>query len=95
MKKIGLIILFLFWGNFVYAQEKEPIIPQKSSLESIEEHNNKIFREFEAINSETPCGVACPECGAELLADRSILLLSNPPQTPVRCPECGWRGNIL
>lgn len=93
MKRFSLVIAFLLLGSFVYALDTQIEEPRK--LKSIEEHNSEKFRAFEILNSGTPCGVACPECGAELLADYTISLTSNPPQTPVRCPKCGWNGSIF
>lgn len=64
-------------------------------METITEHEDNFWKTFKPIdNTAQPCGIACDECGTELLADYSICLTSNPPQTPVYCPKCGWRGSI-
>ena len=65
-------------------------------LESLKEHNEGA-REFHDMfnNKSTPCGVACPKCGAELHADYTISLTSNPPQTPIHCIECDYRGSMF
>lgn len=65
-------------------------------LKSLEEHEKKFWEKykFAADNAMKPCGIACPKCNTELLADYTIQFTSNPPQTPVRCPKCGYRGSI-
>lgn len=39
-----------------------------------------------------PCGVECPECGAELQIDTMIVLTSYPEQHSYHCPVCKWHG---
>lgn len=36
-------------------------------------------------------GLACDECGHELVGEKS-LLMSSPPQQNIRCPHCNWTG---
>ena len=69
-------------------------MPKK--LKSLKSHE-KEFQErhkFIAYGIATPCGIACPKCKTELMADYTISLTSNPPQTPVHCPKCDYRGSI-
>lgn len=38
-------------------------------------------------------GIACPECGKELVDSQpNAELTSYPPQKNVKCPSCGWKG---
>ena len=66
------------------------------SLKSLKDHEKDFWERFNFIadSKETPCGIACPKCNAELMANYTIMLTSNPPQTPVYCPKCGYRGSI-
>jgi ribosomal protein S27E len=41
----------------------------------------------------TPNGVACPECGAELMDTHpNNVLMSYPPKLRVKCSECAFEG---
>lgn len=40
---------------------------------------------------ETRIGIACDNCGTELIGEKS-LLMSSPPQQNIRCPKCEWTG---
>ena len=67
------------------------------NLISMDEWNDKKSQDmwrFQERMKADPTGIACPKCGAELFADRTITLTSNPPQTPVSCPKCGYNGSI-
>ena len=60
------------------------------ALRSWEEHK-KAEREF--YNKRfVESGIACPECGEELLVDRWVVLTSYPPQKAYHCEKCGWHG---
>ena len=66
-------------------------------LESLEEHDKRWLDKYFSFTQKRrnmPCGVACPKCGTELLADRTRLLLSFPPQTPIHCPKCNYSGSM-
>jgi predicted RNA-binding Zn-ribbon protein involved in translation (DUF1610 family) len=40
-----------------------------------------------------PNGIACPECGTELVdTDRSFRTASCPPKYTVACQKCGYHG---
>lgn len=67
-----------------------------AKLKTLEEHEKEFQENYISPDElrRKPCGIACPECGAELLADYTTVLTSNPPQTPVYCPKCGWKGSI-
>ena len=62
-------------------------------MQALSEHN-KAAREAISAAKDSPhwAGVACDECGAEMLKDGLAINLSNPPTQWVRCPDCGFRG---
>jgi len=64
-------------------------------LKSIEEHNQEIFKFYEGIANPLLSGIACPNCGEELLINKTITLTSYPPQQYVDCPKCGYRGTVF
>lgn len=37
-------------------------------------------------------GIACPQCGVELLVDKWVILTSCPPQQSYHCEMCKWHG---
>lgn len=52
----------------------------------------KLAREVGALDP-VPNGVSCPACGEELYDDAKLLVLqTTPPQKPVHCPKCNWKG---
>jgi hypothetical protein len=60
---------------------------------SIEEHNRERRK---AYSDEPPkTGVACPECGTELVDAGGGQLLSKPPQKHVICPKCSFTTTIV
>ena len=74
------------------------------NLKTLEEHNQErrlAHRDIEIRGEPHPNGIACPECGKELLDTipsevlSSEVLSSNPLQKNVRCPACGWWGYRL
>ncbi len=62
-----------------------------SRLVSLEEFNRERREEPAKLPGN---GIACPWCGAELVdTDKDgTLLMSNPPQKNVHCPNCNWHG---
>ncbi|TSA40201.1 hypothetical protein D4R30_00055 [archaeon] len=47
------------------------------------------------VDAATPVlnGMACPTCSEELQDDGKLLVLMTvPPQRPVTCPACKWKG---
>lgn len=66
------------------------------SLTPLDEHNTARRFMYNMNNDPRPNGVACPECGAELLdSSPNQTLTSYPPQKNVHCPhtrKCGYRG---
>lgn len=52
------------------------------------------FREISKMNESRPNGIACPNCGKELMDSSPMTVLtSDPPQKDVHCPACGYRGH--
>jgi predicted RNA-binding Zn-ribbon protein involved in translation (DUF1610 family) len=64
-------------------------------LKSLEENNKEVTNLFYKLNdnSPRPNGIACPECGEELLdSEPNVVLLSNPVRYNIHCPKCGYAG---
>ena len=64
----------------------------------LEEHNRNRRKFYDGfLNSDPrPNGIACPECGSELMdSDPHILLTSIPPRKSVHCPNCGYTGSRI
>jgi uncharacterized Zn finger protein (UPF0148 family) len=41
-------------------------------------------------------GMFCPQCGTEMRAgDSRLLIMTNPPQREVYCPQCGYTASVL
>lgn len=82
MRKLLPIILFIFiMGGICMA-------------ETLQEHEDKFWRDYNDPNEPQKCGVSCPKCGEQLYADYSICLTSNPAQTPIFCKKCGYKGSM-
>lgn len=64
-------------------------------LKSLEEHNAEAGERRRGIATHDdpwrPCDLRCLECGKELLENKMMMLMSDPPQRPVRC-GCGFSG---
>lgn len=54
------------------------------------EHKDKIIECYNKRYVES--GIACPQCGAELLVDKWVVLTSYPPQRGYYCEVCKWHG---
>jgi hypothetical protein len=66
-------------------------------MESLHDYNRRKRAEYEATSWDssvpTPNGLACPQCGVELMdTDPGVTLMSNPPQKAVHCEACGHQG---
>lgn len=63
------------------------------SLKSLADFNAERRAAYERTMEPHLNGIACPDCGAELVdVEPSVQLMSLPPQMTVHCPGCGWRG---
>lgn len=63
---------------------------QKQELVTLEEYEKSRLK-CEII-TETLCGIACPECGAELMENLGFIYTTSPPMTGIYCPKCEWSG---
>lgn len=64
-------------------------------LKSLEEHNSKDSNWNRHIydRSPRPNGIACPNCGKELMDTNPIYtLLSIPSKKNINCPSCDYVG---
>jgi DNA-directed RNA polymerase subunit M/transcription elongation factor TFIIS len=67
--------------------KKQTEVP-KQTLKSLEEHNNKTYNTFAAVNILNS-GFACPKCGEELYYYiPNTMLSSYPPKRGVQCNKC-------
>lgn len=65
------------------------------ALESLRDHNARVQRQWawSTIVQSRPNGIACPECGKELMdTDPDRMLLTAPPQFRVHCTACEYSG---
>ena len=63
------------------------------ALETLEEHN---WRAIGFFSGPVKNGIACPDCGSELIdSNPSICLTSHPPQYRIHCSACGYTGTRL
>ena len=57
---------------------------------AMRKHHMEVSR---SENKPRPNGIACPECGGELLDSHPMMQLANsPPQKNVHCPKCKYAG---
>lgn len=64
------------------------------SLKTLEEHEKLANDWYKQSLAPQPNGIACPQCGTELLdSNPKILLTTNPPRKNIHCPKCGY--NVL
>ena len=62
-------------------------------MATLDESNAAALIVFEAKYTKTLNGVDCNVCGTELKDNYPGLLFTNiPPQTPVVCDGCGFKG---
>ena len=67
--------------------KKQTEVP-KQTLKSLEEHNNKAYNTFAAVNNLNS-GFACPKCGEEMFySTLNSTLLTHPPKRSVNCNKC-------
>jgi len=61
------------------------------SLKSLEEHNSQAI--WQQAIAPKPNGIACPDCGSELLDSNPMVVLSSyPAQKSIHCPKCNYKG---
>ena len=70
----------------------------KKQLKSLDEHNANAWSTHSAMFSDAPSpnGIACPECGEELMdTNPMITLTSLPARKSVHCPSCDYSGTRI
>ena len=74
--------------NDVFRPYNQPFEIRLETWEELLERKHK-----QEINQRyRKCGVACPQCGEELLIDTMIVLTSYPPKHGYHCEKCDWHG---
>jgi DNA-directed RNA polymerase subunit RPC12/RpoP len=64
-----------------------------TDLRSLDEHNRFALAANSLFMVTKPNGIACPNCGHELLdSNPTVCLTSWPPQYNTHCPACDYRG---
>lgn len=64
-------------------------------LKNLAEHNAQAFEIQHKLYANNPVknGIACPNCGNELLdSNPMIILTSNPAQKNIHCDKCDYVG---
>lgn len=65
------------------------------NLTKLEDHNTFIMNKLHSIDFSKENGIECPKCKNELHDVLGVSLLSNPPQTPIFCKNCDFKGTRL
>jgi DNA-directed RNA polymerase subunit M/transcription elongation factor TFIIS len=67
------------------------------TLKSIDQYNQERggWARLEEEAKAKPSGIACPECGAEMLMDMQMMFASHPPQRLVVCQGCKHQDYVL
>jgi DNA-directed RNA polymerase subunit RPC12/RpoP len=64
-------------------------------MKNLEEYNKERLTLYEE-QGKVKTGIACPQCGDELLETApGIILCSLPPQKNVHCPTCQYTSYII
>jgi len=62
-------------------------------MKSLDDFNKQQRAKWVKSNDPQPNGIACPECGHELVDSRPMIVLdSYPPQLEISCPTCNYKG---
>jgi len=64
-------------------------------LKSLGDFNSDRYKMHEGLNdnSPRPNGIACPDCGKELMDSTPMLVFTSmPPQLAIHCPECDYHS---
>jgi hypothetical protein len=67
-------------------------------MKSLDEYNEEKRKGYSIREASVPKpnGIACPECGKEMLdSEPGITLMSYPPKTRVHCPSCPYKGHRI
>jgi DNA-directed RNA polymerase subunit RPC12/RpoP len=68
------------------------LVEYSRGLRSLDAHNAERLAAHAALRAPHPSGIACPNCGNELTETPDVIPDSDPPEVPVACPHCGYRG---
>ena len=65
-----------------------------TDLISLEAANARAALSYGKVpNPDVPNGIACPQCGKELVDNRPYVILPHyPPRLEIHCPACKWGG---
>ena len=87
-----LINAVVSWSENSLAQP-EPEGATDPELTPLEEHNRRKQLPLMGTRPSMPNGIACPNCGKELMdSNPDYALLTHPIQYRVHCPHCDWSG---
>jgi len=72
------------------------VVKAKPPLKALDEHNAERVAAYELASAPRPNGIACPECGKELV-DTDATVKSAPflrvmPYVVTHCPACDYYG---
>jgi uncharacterized protein with PIN domain len=66
---------------------------RKMALISLEESDKRVMERLKAFEDGTPNGIACPNCGAELMdINANTLKMSWPAQCDIKCSKCTFKS---
>jgi len=78
------------WNAHEELLENQCVVTKTQRLETLEKHN---WRATTFFSGPVRNGIACPDCGSELMdSNPSMCLTSHPPQWAIHCPGCGYAG---
>jgi hypothetical protein len=67
-----------------------------NKLVTLAVHNKQRYAITQPMRSNRPNGIACPECGQELVDPTpDIMLMSCPAQLDIKCMSCNFTGYRL
>ena len=62
-------------------------------MKTLDQHNKDRSEQYAGTNKPRKNGIACSDCGVELLDSNPMsCLASHPPKMEVHCPDCGYHG---
>ena len=63
-------------------------------METLEEFNKRQAQKYRLTRYRLN-NIICPKCGRELYDDTNIMLASHPPQIPIMCFYCDYKGSRI
>jgi len=68
----------------------------EKTLRNLDEADSEAQKRYRMDWGPRPNGIACPDCGAELMdSNPGQVLASLPPRTAIHCPKCGYIGSRI